>query len=153
VLLLPPEHPSKIKSPKNVELWQSISLQPDLLSKSCKTKRCSLYLSDSRFVTFDLRFEVEIGVPTEAVLACTLGFGSGTVVKLDVKGHWLFCRLQIELSDEIYRGVPATTWLVGKQGLSVSTLGIGKHVCLHLQLNAMLLELILSLEIEGGHCG
>jgi hypothetical protein len=58
VLLLPPEHPSKIKSPNNVELLAVYISAARLSIKKFKTKKCSLYLSDYRFVTFGLRFEV-----------------------------------------------------------------------------------------------
>jgi hypothetical protein len=49
-----------------------------LFQKVLKLKRCSLYLSNSRFVTFDFRFVAEIEVLTAAALPySTLGVGRG----------------------------------------------------------------------------
>ncbi len=64
------------KSPNCGKLLQSISLQPDHLSKRLKTKSYSRYLSLFRIVTLDFGFEAEIGVPAKGVLTWPLSGGS-----------------------------------------------------------------------------
>jgi hypothetical protein len=49
-----------------------------LYQKVIKLKKCSLYLSNSKFATFELGFKAKIGVPAEAALTCTLEGERGT---------------------------------------------------------------------------
>jgi len=51
-----------LKNKDHPELWQSLSMQPDLVSKNRKTKKFSLYLPSSRLVTFYLKFKAGIVV-------------------------------------------------------------------------------------------
>ena len=91
------------------KLWQSISLQPDHVQIRGKAKKYSLYLSNIRFITFDLHLEAKIRVSKEVALPCTL-LGRGKRGVMGETGHVARCKWPAKVGgggDKSIQKVPA----------------------------------------------
>ena len=91
------------------KLWQSISLQPDHVQIRGKAKKYSLYLSNIRFITFDLHLEAKIRVSKEVALPCTL-LGRGKRGVMGETGHVARCKWPAKVGGggeiRAYKGCP-----------------------------------------------